>query len=48
LRIHDYGIVRLHIHEFLLDLFHALQGKFLGFFAHPAKVDRLVFKTMAK
>ena len=32
LRIHDYGLGRLHIHELVLDLFHALQGKFLGFF----------------
>jgi len=29
LRIHDHGLGRLHIHELLLDLFHALQGKFL-------------------
>jgi hypothetical protein len=32
LRIHNHGLGRLHIHELLLDLFHALQGKFLGFF----------------
>jgi hypothetical protein len=29
LRIHDYGLGRLHIHELVLDLFHGFQGKFL-------------------
>src|SRR5437867_898552 len=31
LRIHDYGLGRLHIHELVLDLFYGLQGKFLIF-----------------
>jgi len=32
LRIHDYGLGRLHIHELVLDLFYGFQGKFLRFF----------------
>jgi hypothetical protein len=31
LRIHDYGLGRLQIHELVLDLFYGLQGKFLIF-----------------
>jgi hypothetical protein len=31
-RIHDYRLGRLHIHALLVDLFDAVQGKFLGFF----------------
>ena len=38
LRIHDYGLVRLHIHELVIDLFYGFQGKFLVFshFEFPA------------
>jgi len=32
LRIHDYGLGRLHIYELVLDLFYGFQGKFLRFF----------------
>ena len=32
LRIHDYGLVWLHIHELVFDLLHRLQEKFLRFF----------------
>jgi hypothetical protein len=32
LRIHDYGLVRLHIYELVIDLFYGFQGKFLIFF----------------
>ena len=28
LRIHDYGFVKLHIHELVIDLFYGFQGKF--------------------
>jgi hypothetical protein len=28
LRIHDHGLVRLHIHELVIDLFYGFQGKF--------------------
>jgi hypothetical protein len=31
LRIHDYGLVWLHIHELVIDLFYGFQGKFLVF-----------------
>src|SRR5437899_169140 len=31
LRIHDYRLGRLHIHEFVFDVFYGLQGKFLVF-----------------
>jgi len=32
LRIHDHGVVRLHIHELVFDLPDRLQAKFLRFF----------------
>src|SRR4029453_6802781 len=31
LRIHDYGLVWLHIYELVIDLFYGFQGKFLIF-----------------
>jgi hypothetical protein len=31
LRIHDHGLVRLHIYELVIDLFYGFQGKFLIF-----------------
>jgi hypothetical protein len=32
LRVHDYGLGWLHIHELVIDLFHGFQGKFLKIF----------------
>ena len=40
LRIHDYGLGRLHIHALVFDLPHRLQAKFLRFFrTGPATTD---------
>jgi hypothetical protein len=32
LRVHDYGLGWLHIHELVIDLFYGVQGKFLKIF----------------
>ena len=32
LRVHDYGLGRLHIHELVFDLLHRIQAKLLRFF----------------
>src|SRR6266480_7193351 len=43
LRIHDHGLVWLHINELVIDLFYGFQGKFLIFshFEFPATTPRI-------
>jgi len=43
LRVHDYGLGCLHIHELVIDLFYGFQGKFLIF----SEVERVCLAPRA-